>query len=196
MADAARRQQAEAEAATAAAQAASGGGISRTAARPGGCGSRAHGGEQADQQRQQAEEGKSAKCGERLEQQLNMILETRETRARADRKYFRCAVRLQQIHAEAGRAGEDGEGFGHPAGLSRTALQLEGHTDSIGTDEYNMVLSQKRADAVREYLVSQGVQDATCERGGVGQGGPGGVERYRMRGVSRTAAWRWWCRAT
>ena len=35
-------------------------------------------------------------------------------------------------------------------------LELEGHTDSIGGDEYNMVLSQKRADAVHDYLVAQG----------------------------------------
>jgi outer membrane protein OmpA-like peptidoglycan-associated protein len=39
-------------------------------------------------------------------------------------------------------------------------IQLEGHTDSIGTDDYNMKLSQERADSVQEYLASQGVPPA------------------------------------
>jgi OmpA-OmpF porin, OOP family len=36
-------------------------------------------------------------------------------------------------------------------------ISLVGHTDSIGTDEYNMKLSQRRADAVKSYFVSQGM---------------------------------------
>ena len=34
---------------------------------------------------------------------------------------------------------------------------VEGHTDSVGSDEYNMTLSQKRADAVKEVLTEKGV---------------------------------------
>jgi len=34
---------------------------------------------------------------------------------------------------------------------------VEGHTDAIGTDEYNLALSQKRAQAVSDFLASQGV---------------------------------------
>jgi OOP family OmpA-OmpF porin len=33
-----------------------------------------------------------------------------------------------------------------------------GHTDSIGSDAYNQKLSVKRADAVKAYLVSKGVE--------------------------------------
>lgn len=36
-------------------------------------------------------------------------------------------------------------------------VQLLGWTDSIGTDAYNMKLSQRRADAVKNYLIAQGV---------------------------------------
>ena len=36
-------------------------------------------------------------------------------------------------------------------------VQLLGWTDSIGTDAYNLKLSQRRADAVKNYLVAQGV---------------------------------------
>jgi len=38
-------------------------------------------------------------------------------------------------------------------------VQVEGHTDERGTEEYNVTLGQRRADAVREYLVSAGVED-------------------------------------
>jgi outer membrane protein OmpA-like peptidoglycan-associated protein len=36
-------------------------------------------------------------------------------------------------------------------------IMVEGHTDSQGTEDFNMVLSQGRAQAVRDYLVSRGV---------------------------------------
>jgi outer membrane protein OmpA-like peptidoglycan-associated protein len=36
-------------------------------------------------------------------------------------------------------------------------FDVEGHTDSVGTHEYNMALSQRRADSVGDYLVSQRV---------------------------------------
>jgi peptidoglycan-associated lipoprotein len=34
---------------------------------------------------------------------------------------------------------------------------IEGHADSRGTNEYNLALGERRADAVRDYLVSLGV---------------------------------------
>jgi OOP family OmpA-OmpF porin len=36
-------------------------------------------------------------------------------------------------------------------------IEVGGHTDSVGTDEHNMTLSQQRAEAVRNYLISKGI---------------------------------------
>jgi peptidoglycan-associated lipoprotein len=38
-----------------------------------------------------------------------------------------------------------------------TRVTIEGHCDSRGTSEYNLALGERRANAVREYLVSLGV---------------------------------------
>lgn len=39
----------------------------------------------------------------------------------------------------------------------KIAVQVEGHCDTRGTQEYNLALGQKRADAVRSYLVDLGI---------------------------------------
>lgn len=39
-----------------------------------------------------------------------------------------------------------------------TNILVVGHTDSSGNDDYNMVLSKKRAIAVTDYLVNKGLQ--------------------------------------
>jgi outer membrane protein OmpA-like peptidoglycan-associated protein len=49
---------------------------------------------------------------------------------------------------------------------------VEGHTDSVGGDEYNMQLSQHRAEAVRDYLVQQGVPQSTVDSRGFGKTKP------------------------
>jgi len=41
--------------------------------------------------------------------------------------------------------------------FDKTSVMLVGHTDSIGSDEYNQRLSERRARAAAEFLISQGV---------------------------------------
>ena len=36
-------------------------------------------------------------------------------------------------------------------------VEIEGHTCNIGTAEYNMALGERRANSVRDYLVSRGI---------------------------------------
>lgn len=47
-----------------------------------------------------------------------------------------------------------------------------GHTDSIGSDEYNMKLSERRAESVKDYLVSQGVDANRIRTEGMGERQP------------------------
>lgn len=51
-------------------------------------------------------------------------------------------------------------------------LTIEGHTDSQGSDSYNMDLSQRRADAVRNYLVQRDYQSDRINAHGIGEGQP------------------------
>ncbi len=51
-------------------------------------------------------------------------------------------------------------------------LQVEGYTDSIGGDEYNQKLSENRAGAVRDFLVSQGVSMNNITAMGYGKNDP------------------------
>jgi outer membrane protein OmpA-like peptidoglycan-associated protein len=49
---------------------------------------------------------------------------------------------------------------------------VTGHTDRLGTDAYNQKLSERRADAVRDYLVTKGVDKAKIETIGMGEKQP------------------------
>lgn len=55
----------------------------------------------------------------------------------------------------------------------RTTL-IEGHTDSIGSNDYNQGLSQRRADAVKTYLVAQGIDASRVIASGKGESTPVG----------------------
>lgn len=48
------------------------------------------------------------------------------------------------------------------------AVIVEGHTDNIGSKSYNLSLSEKRADSVKAYLVSQGINGARISTEGLG----------------------------
>jgi outer membrane protein OmpA-like peptidoglycan-associated protein len=58
--------------------------------------------------------------------------------------------------------------LGHP-GLR---LDIEGHTDSVGSDAFNQQLSEQRANAVLQYLVSQGLPESSMTSRGFGKSDP------------------------
>jgi OOP family OmpA-OmpF porin len=51
-------------------------------------------------------------------------------------------------------------------------VEIQGYTDSIGTDAYNLSLSRKRAQAVKEYLVGKGLSDSSLTAKGYGKADP------------------------
>ena len=51
-------------------------------------------------------------------------------------------------------------------------VSVEGHTDSTGSDDYNLGLSQRRAQSVVDYLVSQGVSSSKLQAKGFGESSP------------------------
>lgn len=51
-------------------------------------------------------------------------------------------------------------------------IDVYGHTDSTGSDQYNLDLSKRRADAVARYLTSRGVSSARIQTQGMGESYP------------------------
>lgn len=51
-------------------------------------------------------------------------------------------------------------------------VRIEGHTDSVGSAEYNEGLSQRRADSVRDFLVSRGIAENRMTTRGFGESQP------------------------
>jgi outer membrane protein OmpA-like peptidoglycan-associated protein len=51
-------------------------------------------------------------------------------------------------------------------------LEIDGYTDSVGSDESNQTLSDKRAGAVRDYLISSSVSTNNVTARGMGKADP------------------------
>ena len=127
--------------------------------------------QQAQQQAQLAEQ-QTAQMRERLKQQLNQVLQTRET-ARG------LIVNMSDVLFDFGKYTLKPEAREKLAKVSGILLaypglkmQVEGYTDNIGSDEFNQKLSDQRAGAVRDYLVTQGVTDGSITAQGYGKTHP------------------------
>ena len=124
--------------------------------------------EQARQAAARAEREK-AELRSSLVQQLNLILDTRETERGlviniSDVLFDSGQYTLKSIAREK-LARVSGIVLAHP-GLR---LQAEGHTDSVGSDNFNQALSEKRALTVRDFLVEQGIPIASLGAQGFGK---------------------------
>jgi len=51
-------------------------------------------------------------------------------------------------------------------------IEIAGHTDSVGTNEYNLILSKNRADAVKNYLINKGIESERIHSKGFGNAFP------------------------
>jgi len=109
---------------------------------------------------------------QQLVEQFNKILETRDT-ARG------LIVNMSDVLFDTGKydlkpgareklAKISGIVLAHPS----LKLEVEGHTDSVGSDDYNLTLSDRRANAVRAFLVQQGISPANITASGFGKAQP------------------------
>ena len=107
-----------------------------------------------------------------LLQQFNIVLQTRDT-ARG------LIVNMSDVLFDTGKftlrpvareklAKVAGIVAGHP-GLR---LDVEGHTDSVGGDDYNQRLSEQRGSAVRDYLTTEGMAAGSVTAKGFGKDKP------------------------
>ena len=128
--------------------------------------------EQAEQARratvEQAEREKQ-ELRDKLAVQLNLILETRDS-ARglivnmSDVLFDTAKYTLRPVAREK-LAKLSGILLAYPS----LSLELEGHTDNVGTDEYNQQLSENRANSVRDYLIHEGIASSSVAARGFGE---------------------------
>ncbi len=114
-------------------------------------------------------EGEKAELRNKLFQQFSAILQTRDT-ARGlivnmsdvlfdtDKSTLRPLAR-EKLAKVAGIV----------SGHLSLRLDVEGYTDSVGTDEYNQKLSERRGTAVRDYLTEAGVAGSSVSSKGFGE---------------------------
>jgi len=129
---------------------------------------------EADRARQQAQQADQEKTAMRakLLQQLNSILQTRDS-ARGlimnmSDVLFDFGKYTLKPEAREKLAKVSGILLAYP-GLS---IEVDGHTDNVGGDSFNQTLSEERANAVREYLVQQGVSLNAVSAKGFGKTAP------------------------
>jgi outer membrane protein OmpA-like peptidoglycan-associated protein len=127
--------------------------------------------EEAERQRQAAEADKAA-LRAKLLQQFNAVLATRDTPRGL-------VINMSDVLFEFGKYNlrpEARERLAKIAGIVLNYPDLhfvaEGHTDNVGSDSFNQQLSEKRAAAVRDYLVQQGIVDTSITAVGLGKTQP------------------------
>jgi outer membrane protein OmpA-like peptidoglycan-associated protein len=127
--------------------------------------------EEAERGRQKAEAEK-AEMRARLLQQLNAILATRDTArglvATMPDVLFETNSFVLRSSARESLAKVAGILLAYPD----LRLEVDGHTDSVGSDDYNQRLSEKRAASVRDYLAQQSIPISSVVVRGFGKTQP------------------------
>jgi outer membrane protein OmpA-like peptidoglycan-associated protein len=129
---------------------------------------------EAERARQAAAKAEAEKAGLRAQllAQLNSILQTNDSArgliVNMSDVLFDTASFTLKPGAREKLAKVSGILLAHP-GLT---LEIEGHTDSVGGDEFNQRLSEQRASSVRDFLAEQGVQASSITARGFGKTEP------------------------
>jgi outer membrane protein OmpA-like peptidoglycan-associated protein len=127
--------------------------------------------QEADRLRAQAEQAQQ-QLRQQLLQQFNVILETRDTArgliVNMSDVLFDFNKYTLRPAAREKLAKISGIILSHP-GLR---LEVDGYTDSIGSEDYNLKLSDQRASGVRDYLLGQGISPDNINAKGFGKDNP------------------------
>ncbi len=126
---------------------------------------------QSEYLRQQAEKEKT-ELRARLLQQLNSILATRDSARGLIANMSDVLFRSGSFELLPGARERLAKVSGIVLAYPSLHLAVEGHTDSVGGDDYNQNLSEQRAEAVRDYFVQQGVASNSIEAHGFGKTEP------------------------
>ncbi len=120
---------------------------------------------------------------DRLERVLGEFVETRRTALGLVMNLGTDAIEFEFDRAELGF--EERELLSRISGVLLTStgysVYVYGHTDDVGTEEYNQQLSERRAESVRDYLVESGISADILTTRGYGQSSP------RVAGTSAEA---------
>jgi len=117
-------------------------------------------------------EREKAELRRQLSQQLNLILETRDTARGLIVNMSDVLFDTAKWTLKPGAREKLAKIAGIVVSHQGLMLQIEGHTDNVGGDDYNQNLSERRAASVREYLVNQGVKPETVTAKGFGESMP------------------------
>jgi outer membrane protein OmpA-like peptidoglycan-associated protein len=112
--------------------------------------------EEAERGRQKAE-GEKAEMRARLLQQLNSVLVTRDTARGLIATMPDVLFETNSFSLRPAARERLAKVAGILLAYPDLRLEVDGHTDSVGSDAYNQQLSEKRAASVRDYLAQQGI---------------------------------------
>jgi outer membrane protein OmpA-like peptidoglycan-associated protein len=127
--------------------------------------------ERAQQQAQRAEQEKT-ELRTKLLRQLNDILQTRDT-------LRGLVVNMSDVLFDSGKytlKSAAREKLAKVAGVLMAypglTVEVDGYTDNLGREQPNQILSEKRAEGVRDYLLQQGVAPGSLTARGFGEANP------------------------
>ena len=110
----------------------------------------------------------------RLQKALNQIAETRRTALGLVMNLGSDSIQFD--FDKANLHPENRELLSRIAGVLSTSdgyrIQVFGHTDDVGSEEYNLALSERRAQAVHDYLIEAGIDSDILSTQGFGKSSP------------------------
>jgi outer membrane protein OmpA-like peptidoglycan-associated protein len=134
--------------------------------------------EKAREAQREAEQGaqqaalQTQQMRERLRQQLNQVLQTRDSARGLIMNMSDVLFDFNKFTLKPEAREKLAKVSGILLAYPDLKVQVEGYTDNVGTDEYNQKLSEERAGAVRDYLVSNNVAENNVTAQGYGKSNP------------------------